>query len=78
MTLIQAIGDRENVQSASYSSLHLPLSSVVSHMTIALVLKGIIFNNIPVILILHFPKYLISVLTKGFTVRRWQPLIYFF
>lgn len=51
MTLIRAIEDRENVQSAFHSDLHLPLASMVSRMTIGLVLKGIIFNNIPVILI---------------------------
>lgn len=51
MTLIQAIEEGENVQSASHSDLHLPLASIVSRMTIDLVLKEIIFNNIPVMLI---------------------------
>lgn len=51
MTLIQAIEDGENVQSASHSDLHLPSASIVSRLTIDFVLKGIIFNNIPVILI---------------------------
>lgn len=49
-------GARANVQSASRSDLHLPFVSKASRMTIALVLKGIMLNNIPVILIFLRPK----------------------
>lgn len=48
---VRGAGVRANVQSASRSDLHLPFVSKASRMIIALVLKGIILNNIPVILI---------------------------
>lgn len=51
MAFSRGVGAGENVQSTSYSDLHLPFVSKVSRMTIALVLKGIILNNIPVTLI---------------------------
>lgn len=48
---VRGAGARANVQSASRSDLHSQFVSKASRMTIALVLKGIIRNNIPVILI---------------------------
>lgn len=51
MAFVRGAGARANVQSASRSDLHLPFVSKASRMTMASGLKGIILNNVPVVLI---------------------------